>query len=159
MHGRGARGAAPASNAATCEGRCWLRVGLRPATCFFFPPTRADAARTRADSRWIGLIRTYSGRIGRNCRNGWFKPKPPRPVQAETADSHFVQTLSLRHSLSWNLKPTIEFRESHISSTPQEPTAHNTTQLLLCWPVTKSWNIKRLWLPQNALCFVFYWTP
>ena len=58
---------------------------------FFFLPTCTNAAKTRPDLCWIGLICADSGRIGWNHWNGLFKLK--RPIQAE------IQTLSLTPSL------------------------------------------------------------
>ena len=61
-HGRGTRGAAPASDAARC--RC-LRVGPRLHFFFLgFAPMRLDSCRIGFDSRRTGLIRPKSGRIG-----------------------------------------------------------------------------------------------
>ena len=78
-HGRGTRGAALASNAATREGHRCQRVRQRHATCFFFFKL------TRADSGQFTLNRTDSGCIGLN------RPYQPESavsvVSAETAET------------------------------------------------------------------------
>ena len=88
-HGRGTRGAAPASDAATCEGRRCPRVWPRPAaSChvafIFLKPTRTDAAPNRVDSRGIEPIRAGIGCIGRNRRNGRFRPKFKKKKRCKT---------------------------------------------------------------------------
>ena len=190
MHGRGSRAAAPASDAVRrgdaggtplTARRCRVRPRLPRGFFFFF----ADSRRRGWDSAWFALIYADSGHIGRNRRNGWFKPK--RPIQAE------IQTLSLTPSLVSLLCAlcgvrVLGFPESlsaslsllSVSASPQQP---NTNATFL--PGLPGWleasqkkkkkkkkkkhtnatllarelQYKNLWLPQNALCFVFYWTP
>ena len=79
MHGHGKTYAAPASDAATCEGRHCSRVGAVSSFFFFFFST------TCADSRWRG---SYSSRIALNRadlrRLGLYRAKSPKqPIQAE----------------------------------------------------------------------------
>ena len=64
MHGRGKMAAAPASDAATREGRRCLRVEPRPVFFFRFR-IRADSRRFGSDARRTGPIRAESDRIGR----------------------------------------------------------------------------------------------
>ena len=78
MHGRGSQGRAPASDAATREGRRRPRVGaascrVPPRGIYRFGPTRADAAQFSADTAEIGAAAAEIG--------------PTRPVSAETAES------------------------------------------------------------------------
>ena len=86
MHGRGTRGAAPASDAvARASDRVWV---------FFFSRIRADSARFALmrldscrigfDSRRIGLIRPKSSRIGHNGRIGTYRPAADTADTAET---------------------------------------------------------------------------
>ena len=149
MHGRGSRGAAPASDAATHEGRCWPRVGpLLPRGFFFFSSTRANVAETWLDSRWIVLIRADSGvsvEIGETAEmagSSRFRPK-------------FKHSLSLRHSSFFSVLSAVCVCSASLNHSlplclcsPSQRLRNNTTQMLLCWPVTKSCNIKRLWLPK-----------
>ena len=167
MHRRGSRGAAPVSDAARhgdargtplTARRC--RFGPRlPRGFFFFSPTYADATETRPDSHRIGLIRADSGRIGRNRRNrrnGRFKP-----IQAE------IQTLSLTPTLVSLLCAlcgvrVLGFTESlsaslSLLSVSVSPQQHNTNATLLARD--KELQYKKTLITQNALCFVFYWTP
>ena len=76
-HGRGTKGAAPASNVAGRSDAQGTLLPARPtASCHvdssWFSPTRADAASTRADSPGIGPTRAW---IDLN--------QPKRPIQAE----------------------------------------------------------------------------
>ena len=76
-HGRGTRGAAPASDTAGRGDTQGTPLPARPAaTCHmdptWFSPTRADAASTQADSPGIRPTRAWIGHIG---RNGRFRPK------------------------------------------------------------------------------------
>ena len=167
MHGRGSRGAAPVSDAArhgdvrgTPLTACRCHVGPRlPRGFFFFSSTCADAAETRPDSRRIALIRADSRPIGRNRRNhrnGRFKP-----IQAE------IQTLSLTSTLVSLLCAlcgvrVLSFTESlstslSLLSVSVSPQQHNTNATLLA--CDKELQYKKTLITQNALCFVFYWTP
>ena len=176
MHGRGSRGAAPASDAVRHGDAGGTPLTVRRCrvchvVSFFFCRRGWDSAR-------FALIYADSGHIGRNRRNGWFKPK--RPIQVE------IQTLSLTPSLISLLCAlcgvrVLGFLESlsaslsllSVSASPQQP---NTNATFL--PGLPGWleasqkkkkknatllarelQYKNIWLPQNALCFVFYWTP
>ena len=163
MHGRGSRGATPASDVATHEGRCWPRVGAASGhfchvVSFFF----VDSRRCGWDLAWFALNRADSCRLGsigrnrRNRRNGRFKS-----IQAE------IQTLSLTPSLIFLLCAlcgvrVLGFTESlstslsllSVSASPQQ---HNTNATLLARD--KELQYKKTLITQNALCFVFYWTP
>ena len=91
-HERGARGAAPAFDTATREGRRCPRVGPRPATCFFFffsrlAMTCADAAQTQSDSRWIVPNRAVSailGEIAETTDSGWNSKRKKEKKRCET---------------------------------------------------------------------------
>ena len=183
MHGRGSRGAAPASDAVRrgdaggtplTARRC--RVGPRlPRGFFFFSPTRADAAEIRPDSRWFTPTRAISAEIGEmagSSRNGRFRPK-------------FKHSLSLRHSSLFSVLSAVCVCLASLNHSPPlclcSPSRHlhsNPTQMLLSCLVfqaglrllkkkkkknatllARELQYKNLWLPQNALCFVFYWTP
>ena len=135
MHGRGSRCAAPAFDTVwrgDVQGtpltarRC--RFGPRLPRGFFFfhrlAPTRLR----------LGSIRADSGRIGRNRRNGRFKPK--RSIQAE------IQTLSLSLHYSSPLLcalcgvRVLDFTESLSTSLSllfdsASPQQHNTNATLL----------------------------
>ena len=116
-------------DAATREGRRWLRVGPRLPRGFFF--FFSDSRRCGWDSARYALIYADLGHIGRNRRNGWFKPK--RPIQAE------IQTLFLTPSLVSLLCAlcgvrVLGFPESlsaslsllSVSASPQQPNTNAT---------------------------------
>ena len=153
MHGRGSRGTALASDAMTCEGRRWPCVGPHlPCGFLFFLPTRADAAETRPNSRRIGLIR----------RLGMYRPKPAKwPIQAEIQTLFLTSTLvSLLcalcgvHVLGFTESLSASLSLLSVSASPQQ---HNTNATLLARD--KELQYKKTLITQNALCFVFYWTP
>ena len=118
-------------------------------------------------------------RLGPICVElGWFVPT--QVVSTETGETtemacsswngrfrpKFKHSLSLHHSSLFSVLFAMCVCSASLNHSlplclysPSRGLQNNTTQMLLCWPVTKSCNIKRLWLPQNALCFVFYWTP
>ena len=124
------------------------------ATWFLFFFCRLTPTRLR-----LGPIRADSGRIGRNRRNrrnGRFKP-----IQAE------IQTLSLTPTLVSLLCAlcgvrVVGFTESlsvslSLLSVSVSPQQHNTNATLLARD--KELQYKKTLITQNALCFVFYWTP
>ena len=92
----------------------------------------------RAESGWFA----DSGCIDRNRRNGRFRPK-------------FKHSFSLRHSSLFSVLSAVCMCSASLNHSlplclcsPSRRLHNNTTQMLLCWPVTKSCNIKRLWLPK-----------
>ena len=154
MHGRGSRGAAPVSDAARhgdargmplTARRCHVGPRLPRGFFFFF-----------ADSRRRGWDSGRIGRKRRNRRNGRFKP-----IQAE------IQTLSLTPTLVSLLCAlcgvrVLGFTESlsaslSLLSVSVSPQQHNTNATLLARD--KELQYKKTLITQNALFFVFYWTP
>ena len=161
---------------ATREGRRWPCVGAASGrvchvVSFFF----ADAAETRPDSRWFTPTRAISAEIGEmagSSRNGRFRSK-------------FKHSLSLRHSSLFSVLSVVCVCSASLNHSPPlclySPSRHlhsNPTQMLLSCLVfqvglrllkkkkkknatllARELQYKNIWLPQNALCFVFYWTP
>ena len=93
-------------NAVMCEGHRCPHIGVatgRVLPCvffFFFFTTCADAAQTRADSSWIGLIHVDSGHIERNRRhhrNGRFRPKS---CSLSHLQGRFTLVVALSHSIT-----------------------------------------------------------
>ena len=169
-------------DAAMREGRRWPRIGAASGrvchvVSFFFcrlAPMRLRLGPIRADLRRLGPYRPKSAK--------WL-------VQAETADSgrnsntlsHSVTRLSSLCSLRCACArlPWITLRLSvsalclGISTATQHKCYFPAWSSRLAWGFSKKkkkkntnatllareLQYKNLWLPQNALCFVFYWTP
>ena len=97
-HRRGARGAAPAFNAATREGRRCPRVKPRLATCFFFfSTTRDDLRRRGSGSVQFALNCAESGcigHIGRNRRNGRFRMKFKKKKKKKGCETHCLNLIT-----------------------------------------------------------------
>ena len=170
-------------DAATREGRRWPRVGLRlPRGFFFFSPTRADAAEIRPDSRWFTPTRAISAEIGEmagSSRNGRFRPKFKHSLSLRHSSLFSVLSAVCVCLASLNHSPPL------CLCSPSRHLHSNPTQMLLSCLVfqaglrllkkkkkkkkkkkhtnatllARELQYKNLWLPQNALCFVFYWTP
>ena len=135
-------------------------------TWLWFTPTWLWFALNRADSARIGLYRPNRSVLagGQN----W----PKQPKQTKMAEIDLESCIAL--AKNWNLSLTVELkptnlsltwvetlnwiqRYSHIHQHHRNPQQHNYYSTLLAYNQV-SCNIKRLWLPQNALCFLFYWT-
>ena len=188
MHGRGSRGTAPTSDVVRrgdaggtplTARRC--RVGPRlPRGFFFF--FFAESCRCGWDSARFALMRlrldpicvvsVEIGEMAGSSRNGRFRLK-------------FKHSLSLRHSSLFSVLFAVCVCSASLNhSLPLclcSPSRHlhsNPTQMLLSYLVfragfskkkkntnstllarDKELHYKNLWLPQNTLCFVFYWTP
>ena len=116
-HGRGTRGAAPASDTAGRGDTQGTPLPARPAaTCHvdptWFSPTCADAASTQADSPGIRPTRAWIGHIG---RNGRFRPKFKKNKR-QNAPFDLILTL-LQPSFTQNAKtPLLTFRLTSLSS-------------------------------------------
>ena len=96
MHGRGSRGAALASDAATHEGRCWPRVGAASGhfchvVSFFFrwlAPTWLRLGLIRVESCWFVPTREYRPKSA----------KPPKwPVQVDSGRNSNTLSHSVTH--------------------------------------------------------------
>ena len=178
MHGRSSRGAAPASDAVRRGRDAADRASGRVCHVVSFFFRRLAPMRLR-----LGPIRVDLHRLGP------YRPKSAKwLVQAETADSsrnsntlsHSVTRLSSLCSLwcacarlHWiTLRLSISALRLGISTATQhkcyfpawssrlacgfsKKKKKNTNATLLA----RELQYKNLWLPQNALCFVFYWTP
>ena len=151
--------------------RCWVWFFFSffygfLSTWLRFAPTWLWFALNRADSARIGLYRPNRSVLagGQN----W----PKQPKQTKMAEIDLESCIAL--AKNWNLSLTVELkptnlsltwvetlnwiqRYSHIHQHHRNPQQHNYYSTLLAYNQV-SCNIKRLWLPQNALCFLFYWT-
>ena len=132
MHGRGTRGAAPASDAARRGTRCPTRLpARRTASGFFFffffsdsrrcGSIRAESASIRAESGWFGQNRAVSAISAVSVRIGRrpilpIRPKQAgkRPKQAETGRNRPKSALSMAGK-SENLHSSFFFCESRPS--------------------------------------------
>ena len=180
MYGRGKTPAAPACDAVTREGRRCLRIGAASNFFFFFvswlAPTRFRLEQIRAksgrfvlnqvDSRQLGLYQFVLSETAETPIQAEIKKKKICKTAAQWSviirESPFFRdnTIDLLLDLVW-LPRNDSRRASHFGRgglAPQEPTTSNNTTATLLALDKVSCNIKRLWLPQNALCFVFYWT-
>ncbi|KAL0006723.1 hypothetical protein SO802_008225 [Lithocarpus litseifolius] len=102
MHGRGARGAAPASDAAMRERRRCPRVGaaldrIRHVLASSFSPTRATAVGTRADSPGTELKRLGLGPMAA-ANTGQIDHAQPGPID----ESVLTQQPNHRSEVIWN---------------------------------------------------------
>ena len=107
MHGRGSQASAPASDAATREGRRKPRV--RAASCHVTSPESSRRGGNRADSV----------RIGRIGRNGRVRPKFKKKKKVQT------------HRLT-NLNTQTPLRPSHFVQNSQTPSLTPSLISLLC---------------------------
>ena len=116
-HRRSARGAAPTSDAATCEGHRYLLVSA--ASNFFFHNSR------RLMPTWhkLGPTQAVSVCIGQNTqtdRNGWFRPKfKKNKKRCKTHCLNLITNpnglISLTHSSVFNLHFKLQFSLSLVS--------------------------------------------
>ena len=96
----------------------------------------------RVESGWFAPTQDVSTETGEMADSSRFRPK-------------FKHSLSLRHSSLFSVLSAVCVCSASLNHSlplclcsPSRRLHNNTTQMLLCWPVTKSCNIKRLWLPK-----------
>ena len=143
MHGPG-----KTSDAVSPERRHCLRVGA-VSLFFFFSLTRHRLRPICAKSGWFVPTWSVSGETADSSRNSEKRKKKCK--------THWLNLITNPNALKAPFFTSI-FQLSRRGGTCSTGTHNNTTATVLARDKV-SCNIKRLWLPQNALWFVFYWTP